>query len=47
VVEGRYRRDGVFESTNLIIRHSEEYRAPRPGERPQEMYRSLMKDATS
>jgi cytochrome c-type biogenesis protein CcmE len=47
VVEGRYRRDGVFESTNLMIRHSEEYRAPKAGERPQEMYRSLMKDATS
>ncbi|MGQ0646296.1 MAG: cytochrome c maturation protein CcmE [Gemmatimonadaceae bacterium] len=43
VVEGKYRRDGVFESKNLMIRHSEEYRAPKPGERPQEMYRSLIK----
>lgn len=43
VVEGRYRRDGVFESKNLMIKHSEEYRAPKPGERPQEMYRSLIK----
>lgn len=47
VVEGEYGRDGVFTSKNLMIRHSEEYRAPKPGERPQEMYRSLMKDATS
>lgn len=43
VVEGKYRRDGVFESKNLMIRHSEEYRAPKPGQRPQEMYKSLIK----
>ena len=43
VVEGKYRRDGVFESKSLMIRHSEEYRAPKNGERPQEMYRSLIK----
>lgn len=47
VVEGRYGRNGVFESTNLMIRHSEEYRAPNPGQRPQEMYKSLLKGATS
>jgi cytochrome c-type biogenesis protein CcmE len=43
VLEGRYRRDGVFESTNLMVKHSNEYRAPKEGERPQEMYRSLIK----
>lgn len=43
VVEGKYRKDGIFESTNLIIKHSEEYRAPKDGERPQEMYRTLIK----
>jgi cytochrome c-type biogenesis protein CcmE len=43
VVEGRYRRDGVFESSNLMIKHSNEYRAPKPGETPKEMYKSLMK----
>ena len=43
VVEGKYRRDGVFESKNLMIRHNEEYRAPKEGERPQEMFRSLIK----
>lgn len=47
VVEGRYRRDGVFESTNLMVKHSNEYRKPEHGERPQEMYRSLMKGAGS
>lgn len=43
VVEGKYRRDGVFESTNLMVKHSNEYRAPKAGESPQEMYKTLMK----
>ena len=43
VVEGRYHQDGVFNSTNLIVKHSNEYRAPKPGETPQAMYKSLMK----
>jgi len=47
VVEGRYRRDGVFESTSLMVKHSNEYRKPEHGERPQEMYKSLMKGAGS
>ena len=47
VCEGRFRKDGVFESTNLMIKHSEEYRAPKDGEMPQEMYKSLMKGSTS
>ena len=46
VVEGRYHRDGVFNSTNLIVKHSNEYRAPKPGESPQAMYKSLIKGAT-
>jgi cytochrome c-type biogenesis protein CcmE len=43
VVEGRYHKDGVFNSTNLIVKHSNEYRAPKPGETPQAMYKTLMK----
>jgi cytochrome c-type biogenesis protein CcmE len=43
VVEGRYGRDGVFNSTSLMIKHSNEYRAPKAGERPQEMYKTLIK----
>ena len=42
VCEGRF-KNGVFQSTNLMIKHSEEYKAPKKGEMPQEMYRSLMK----
>ena len=43
VVEGRFGSDKVFQSTQLMVKHSNEYRAPKAGERPQEMYRSLMK----
>ena len=44
VVEGRYHRDGVFNSTNLIVKHSNEYRAPKPGEAmPQSIYKTLIK----
>lgn len=43
VVEGRYGRDGVFQSTSLMVKHSNEYKAPAKGERPAEMYKSLMK----
>lgn len=46
VVSGRYGRDGVFQSSELMIKHSNEYRAPHEGEKPQEMYRSLMKEGT-
>ena len=47
VVEGRYRPDGVFASSNLIVKHSNEYRPPKPGESPQAMYKTLMKGSGS
>lgn len=47
VVEGRYHQTGVFESTNLMVKHSNEYRKPEHGERPQEMYKSLVKGSGS
>ena len=43
VVEGRFGADSVFNSTMLMIKHSNEYRAPKAGEKPQQMYKSLMK----
>lgn len=43
VVEGRYRKDGVFESTNLMVKHSNEYKPPHEGQKPEEMYQSLVK----
>lgn len=42
VVEGQFKRSGVFESTNLMVKHSNEYRAPEHGEKPNELYRELM-----
>lgn len=42
VVEGRYTHDGVFESKNLMVKHSNEYEPPH-GEKPEEMYESLIK----
>lgn len=51
VVEGKLVRaangQAVFESKNLMIKHSEEYRAPKEGQKPQEMYRSLIKGVSS
>lgn len=41
VVEGKLTQAEVFESTNLMIKHSNEYRAPEEGERPQELYNDL------
>jgi cytochrome c-type biogenesis protein CcmE len=43
VVEGRYSRSGVFNSTNLIVKHSNEYRPPKPGEAPERTAKTLMK----
>ena len=42
VVEGRYTGDGIFESTNLMVKHSNEYEPPH-GEKPEQMYESLIK----
>ncbi|HEX6939572.1 MAG TPA: cytochrome c maturation protein CcmE [Longimicrobiales bacterium] len=47
VVEGRYTRAGVFESTNLMVKHSNEYRPPPEGHAPEEMYRTLLREEGS
>ena len=47
VVEGRYLNDGVFHCTNLMVKHSNEYRPPKAGESPHEAYRTLMKETKS
>ncbi|UCF20835.1 MAG: cytochrome c maturation protein CcmE [Gemmatimonadota bacterium] len=47
VVEGTLTREGVFRATNLMVRHSEEYRAPQHGEDKQEYYRELFRDQSS
>lgn len=44
IVEGRYDRSGVFRASSLMVRHSNEYRAPEPGHTPAEAYRSLVRE---
>ena len=34
VVEGRLGEDGVFEATQVIVKHDENYQAPEPGAQP-------------
>lgn len=41
VVEGSLTREGVFRATNLMVKHSEEYRAPEHGAEKKEYYREL------
>ena len=43
VVEGTYERGGVFRSTNLMVKHSNEYRAPPAGHKPEYLYKELPK----
>ena len=42
VVEGRVAQTGVFHATNLMVKHSNEYRAPKPGEEAHEKYKTLI-----
>jgi cytochrome c-type biogenesis protein CcmE len=46
VVEGRFGPSGVFQATNLMVKHSNEYRAPKPGEEAHEKYKTLMKQGS-
>ncbi len=43
VVEGRLRPDGEFRATNLMVKHSNEYRAPAEGKRPEQLYQDLIR----
>ena len=45
VLEGRYAANGVFNCTNLMVKHSNEYRPPKPGESPEKAARTLIKGA--
>jgi cytochrome c-type biogenesis protein CcmE len=46
VVEGRVGESGVFQATNLMVKHSNEYRAPKPGEEAHEKYKTLLKQGS-
>lgn len=44
VVEGELKPDGSFEADRLMVRHGNEYRPPKEGEMPQEIYRQLRQE---
>ena len=46
VVEGRVGQAGVFQATNLMVKHSNEYRAPKPGKDAHEKSKTLMKQGS-
>ncbi|HEY0671138.1 MAG TPA: cytochrome c maturation protein CcmE, partial [Longimicrobiales bacterium] len=43
VVEGRLANNGIFESTSLMVKHSNEYKAPHDAEKPEDAYKTLIK----
>ena len=43
VVEGRMGADHVFNASNLLVKHSNEYRAPKAGDHPGDLSRTLIK----
>jgi cytochrome c-type biogenesis protein CcmE len=45
VVEGKYHKAGVFESHSLMVKHSNEYRAPKAGEggHPERINKTLIR----
>jgi cytochrome c-type biogenesis protein CcmE len=47
VVEGRWMKDGYFHATQILAKHSEEYKAPHDGAQPgyQELMKSLRGDS--
>lgn len=42
VVEGRYHADGVFHTDRVLVKHSNEYRAPAEGEKASDMFQTLV-----
>jgi cytochrome c-type biogenesis protein CcmE len=44
LVEGRLTRAGIFESSQVIVKHSNEYKAPEAGHDPKKMYQSIIRD---
>ncbi|HEY0808930.1 MAG TPA: cytochrome c maturation protein CcmE [Longimicrobiales bacterium] len=43
VVEGKLAKSGIFESSSLMVKHSNEYKAPEHAEKPEEAYKTLIK----
>lgn len=47
IVEGSLDENQVFHSTNLMVKHSNEYRAPEKGQRPQDLYHQLLPEGAA
>jgi len=47
VLEGKYQRTGVFHSSTLMVKHSNEYKPPAHGEKPAELYKTLPRGSQS
>jgi cytochrome c-type biogenesis protein CcmE len=46
IVEGRMTREGVFEASSVMVKHSNEYRPPTDGHpKPEDMYKSLIRES--
>ena len=43
VIEGSMTGDGIFEATNLMVKHSNEYKAPHGDSIPATMYESIIR----
>lgn len=43
VIEGSMKQDGIFEATNLMVKHSNEYKAPHGDSIPETMYESIIR----
>ncbi|MFQ5529148.1 MAG: cytochrome c maturation protein CcmE [Gemmatimonadota bacterium] len=43
VIEGSLQGDGMFEATNLMVKHSNEYKAPHGDSIPETMYESIIR----
>ncbi len=46
VVEGTYGEDRVFRSTNVMVKHSNEYQPPGEGHDPSDTYKSLIPEGS-
>lgn len=44
IVEGRLQQNGVFHATSVMVKHSNEYRPPHEGERPEQLYKDLIRE---
>jgi cytochrome c-type biogenesis protein CcmE len=47
VVEGTYDKGGVFTSNRLMVNHSNEYRPPKPGDKPHDWKETVSSEQTA